>query len=124
MAIIVIIIVSAVTGFLLNAMYENKYATPAINWAMFAIQCVFLIFDFFTWPNPDVTGWFVLWMICTVISFILALLVCRSQAVETGANNADIIKAMIAQMILPFGVALVIFIAIAYIMGAFSKEKK
>lgn len=124
MALIVVTILSTLIGLVLNSFYEEKYYTPAINWAGFALQCVFMFLALLTFPDPDVSGWFIAWLIALIVSYVIGLLGCREQAIKAGAERGDMIKAMIAQAILPFGIAVIVIIVIALILGVFSGKKK
>ena len=123
MAIVIITILSTVIGLVLNAIYDNKYASPAIHWGGFAVQCVFMFLALLTLPNPDVTGWFLLWVVCALVAYTIGIVLCRQQAILAGAEKGDVIKAIIAQVVLPFGVAIVAIIVVGIFLGAFSKKK-
>ena len=121
---IALMIICPIVGWILNNQYTEKYGNMAINWIGFAAQCVFLMLMLFTWPNPEPSGWFILWLVLTIISYEVALVFCYKQAKAIGADNSDIKKAMVAQAITPVGVAIIILIVIAAMFGAFSKSKK
>ena len=91
---------------------------------MFAIQAFFILCTLITWPNPDVTVWFVIWCILTIISYIIAFIVCKQHAEQQKAARLDVNKAIAAQMILPIGTAIVVLLVIAMILWAFGGGKK
>ena len=124
MAIIVITIISTVAGMVLNSIYSNKYNASAIHWGGFAAQCVFVALALLTLPNPDVSGWFILWVVCTIVAYTVALTVCRIQALNAGAGQTDLVIAMAAQAILPLGVALIVVILIAFVIMATGSNKR
>lgn len=124
MAIIIITIISTVVGLVLNSIYSNKYNVSAIHWGAFAAQCVFMALALLSLPNPDISGWFILWVVCSVIAYTIALVVCRVQAIGAGAGQTDIVIAMLAQAVLPLGVALIIVILIALVLLAMGNNKK
>ncbi len=122
--ILIIMIGACAIGYFLNSSYENIYHEPAINWGMLAIQAFFILCALITWPNPDVTVWFVIWCILTIISYIIAFIVCKQHAKQQNAARPDVNKAIAAQMILPIGTAIVVLLIIAMVLGAFGGGKK
>ena len=124
MTIIVITIVSTVAGVVLNSIYSNKYNISAVHWGGLAAQCVFMALTLLTFPNQDISGWFIFWVICTIIAYLVALIGCRVQALNAGAGQTDMVIAMVAQAILPLGVALIIVILIAFVIMSMGNKKK
>ncbi len=122
--VIVVTLVSSVIGICLNTSYQNKYYESAIVITPFIAQCVFLVLTAFTIPDPDVTKWFILWCTLALISFIFGIISCINQAQTNGAEKPDIIKAIIAQIVLPFGVALIVLIIVALIVSKSGGKNK
>ncbi len=122
--IIVITILACIFGYAVNKSNEDKYGTPAVNWAMIVIQCVFMLGALLTFPNPDVTWWFILWCVLSAIAYVMAMVACRHECVNVCATKTDTVLAIMAQLILPLGFALLIIIALAIILGGTGKKKK
>ena len=80
-----------------------------------------------TWPNPDITGWFVAWTVLVIMSYIVGIIACKQHAEAQHAAQSDVWLAIIAQILLPLGVAIVVIIIIAMMLGVFgggSKKKR
>jgi hypothetical protein len=122
--IIAVTIVACIFGYVANSIYENKYGTPAVNWAMIVIQCVFMLCALLTFPNPDITGWFILWCLLLTISYVLAIVVCWQECLKVGATQGDKVLAILAQTILPLGMALLIIAVMVLIFGGSGNKKK
>ena len=122
--IIAVTIISCVAGYVINANYERKYQEPAIIWPAFAVQAFFVLCMLLTWPNPEPTTWFIIWLILSLVSYVIAFIMCKSHAESQHAASSDIWLAIIAQMILPLGVALVAIILIAMVLGVMGGGKK
>ena len=117
-------IISCLYGYFANNYFEGKYSTPAVNIGMIVIQSVFMLLAMLTLPNPDVTGWFVLWTVLLTISYLVAIVVCKQQCESCGAIKKDTIIALLAQILIPLGVALLIIILIVLVMGGSGKKKR
>lgn len=89
-AIIVITIIACVGGYVLNKGFEDKYFEPGIQWAPFALQCLFVFLAALTIPDSYVSGWFILWVICTIVSYALGLYMCYHHAITLNAEKKDI----------------------------------
>ncbi|ADL36512.1 hypothetical protein bpr_IV148 (plasmid) [Butyrivibrio proteoclasticus B316] len=122
--ILVIMIGSSAVGYYFNRSYEDKYGEPAINWAAFVLQALFILCALFTWPNPDVSFWFIVWCLLSLISYVVAVIACKQHAEQQGALREDIKKAIAAQILLPVGTAIVILLAIAMVLGVLGGGKK
>ncbi len=122
--IIVITIVACLYGYFANSYYQGKYNAPAADIGMLIIQSFFMLCVFLTIPNPDISGWFILWTILLIISYIVALLVCKQQCLKDSADKKDTIIALLTQAITPLGVALLIMVVIAIITGSSGKKKR
>ncbi len=122
--IIVVTILSTVTGITLNKQFEGDYYEAAIDVPWCVLQSIFLFCALMTVPNPDVTGWFVFWCVGTVIFYMCGLSSCKKHAIAVGAKPEDITKAMFAQFVLPIGAALVLVIIVAIIFSSGKKKKK
>lgn len=122
--IIVVTILSCIIGYVINVNYEGKYREPAVIWAAFVAQAFFVLCMLFTWQNPEPTTWFIIWLILSVVSYVIAFIMCRSHAKSQHAVSSDVWLAIIAQMILPLGVALVAIIFIAMVLGVMGGGKK
>lgn len=126
-AIIAITILSCMAGYLINSSYQNKYNEPAVNWAAFAFQAFSVMGMLITWPNPDITGWFIAWTMLAIMSYIVGIIACKQHAEAQHAAQSDVWLAIIAQILLPLGVAIVVIIIIAMMLGVFgggSKKKR
>ncbi len=122
--IIAVTIVSCVAGYVINANYASKYQEPAVIWPVFAAQAFFVLCMLFTWPNPEPTTWFIIWTILTLLSYVGAFVMCKQHAVSQNAAQKDVWLAIIAQFVLPLGVAIVVLILIAMVLGVFGGGKK
>ncbi len=122
--IIIITIIACVFGYCANSYYQNKYTIPAVDVGMLIIQCIFMVLAMLTLPNPDVTFWFVLWVVLLIGSYIVAIFVCKQQCSNVGATRNDTILAILAQTVIPLGVALFIIILIALVLSSTGGGKK
>ncbi len=122
--IIAITVVSCIVGYLINANYQGKYREPAVVWPAFVAQAFLVTCILLTWPNPEPTTWFFIWMVLTVVSYVIAIVVCKSHAESQHATKADVYLAILAQIILPLGVALVVIIIIGMVLGVIGGGKK
>lgn len=121
---IMITILSTVVGIVLNKQFERNYYEQAIDVPWCVLQSIFLFCALMTVPNPDVTGWFILWCVVTVIAYGCGLSTCKQHAIAIEAKPEDVKKAMFAQFILPIGAALVLIIIVVLISSGSKKKKK
>ncbi len=122
--IIAITIVSCIIGYVLNVNYGGKYHESAVVWPAFVAQAFLVMCMLLTWPNPEPTTWFFIWTVLTVVSYVIAIVACKSHAESQHATKADVYLAILSQIILPLGVALVIIIIIGMMLGVIGGGKK
>ena len=125
-AIVIILatIICCAVGYSLNKDFNTKYGQPGIDYLSLVLQCTFVLAVMCTWPRSEVSGWFVLWTVCLIISYIWGIYRCQKHAIAIGSDSDDISKAVVAQCILPVGVALVIIIVLAIAVRQDNKRKK
>lgn len=122
--IIAMTIICCAVGYSLNKDLNTKYGQPGIDYLSLVLQCTFVLAVMCTWPRSEVSGWFVLWTVCLIISYIWGIYRCQKHAIAIGSDSDDISKAVVAQCILPVGVALVIIIVLAIAVRQDNKRKK
>ena len=108
----------------LNNDFENKYGVEAIQKEAFVWQCIFLAFTALTMFDNNISWWQILWIICTILSYINALKETRKHAIALGANSEDVTKAMISQAIYPLGLVMIILFVLALALGGKKKKRK
>lgn len=116
----IITIISGIIGIIFNRQFQNKYFESALDLGWCIVQSILVFCVLITMPNPDITGWFILWCLVTVISYMIGLSSCRQRAILVDAEIRDIKKIMAAQFLLPIGAALILVI----ILFLFSRERK
>lgn len=119
---ILLTIISTVAGWILNKNFKEIYSIDAIHVCGFVFQTIGVFCILLTIEHISI--WLILAVAFTTVSYIYALQACKMQAISINASDEDINKAMLAQAILPFGVAVILLLLIAWIMGAFSGKKK
>ena len=122
--IIAMTIICCAIGCSLNKDFNTKYGQPGIDYLSLVFQCFSVLAVMCTWPRSDVSGWFILWTVCLIASYALVIYRCRKHAITIGSDSEDIVKAIIAQCILPVGVAFVIIILLALVVRQDNKRKK
>ena len=108
----------------LNNDFKQKYGTEAIRWDIFVWQCIFLAFTALTMLDNNISWWQILWIICTILSYINALKETRKHAIALGANSEDVTKGMISQAIYPLGLVMIILFVLALVLGGKKKKRK
>ena len=108
----------------LNNDFKQKYGVEAIRWDIFVWQCLFLALTAFTMFDNKISGWQILWSICTIASYGYALDETRKHALKIGASANDVTKAMISQAIYPFGATIIILTIFAMLFGKKKKKRK
>lgn len=106
----------------LNNDFKEKYGVEAIRWDIFVWQCIFLALTAFTMFDSKISGWQILWIICTIASYGYALDEIRKHALKIGASSSDVTKAMISQAIYPLGATIIILTFLTMLLGR--KKKK
>lgn len=123
--IIVTTVICCAIGYTLNKDFNIKYGQSGIDYLSLVFQCFFVLADMCTWQRSEVvSGWFILWTICLIASYVLGIYRCRKHAIEICSEPDDIGKAIVPQCILPVGVALVIIILLAIAVRQDNKRKK
>lgn len=74
--------------------------------------------------DNNISWWQILWIICTVLSYINALKEARTHAITLGADSEDVTKAMISQAIYPLGAVMIILFFLALLLGGRKKKRK
>lgn len=108
----------------LNNDFKQKYGVEAIRWESFVWQCIFLALTAFTMFDNKISGWQILWIICTIASYGYALGETRKHALKIGASSNDVTKAMISQAIYPFGATIIILTILAMLFGGKKKKRR
>jgi hypothetical protein len=91
---------------------------------MIIIQSMFMFLALLTLPNQDVSGWFVLWMVLLIVSYIVAIVVCKQQCESCGSIKKDTTIAILAQIVIPLGAALLVIILIVLVMSGSGKKRR
>ena len=122
--IIAVTIICCAIGYNLDKDFQKKYEQPGVDYLSLVLQCFFALAVMSTWPRPDVSGWFVLWIVCLIGSYAFGIYRCRKNAISIGSESDDVVKAIFAQCVLPIGVALVIIIVLALLVQQDNKRKR
>jgi Ca2+/Na+ antiporter len=117
-----LMIISVVLGLRLNWSFEKKYSSSAIQAGPCLLQCIAIGIVLWNWPVGDVQPWFWVGIVLVVLTYAFAFVFCKRNAVESGATDSDVIKAIVAQFLLPVGVVVLIFVIIG--MSADRRKKK
>ena len=116
--IIIIMIVSLVTGYLCNKSFNDINGEDGFLVLPGIVQAVFLLILLLNIPNPNVTTWFIVGVIGTILSYIVAIILCYRSADENGAINvSEYVKAIVAQVLLPLGSAILIIVIIVLLVN-------
>lgn len=111
-------------GYSLNNEFEKKYNAPAIQWNYFVWQCIFLFLSIFTIFGNNFSWWQVLWVICTIATYIKALGEAKNHAKRVGANSSDTTNAMISQALYPLGAVIILITILAFAFGGKKKKRR
>ena len=122
--VIAVTIICCSIGYSLNKDFKKKYEQPGLDYLSLVFQCFFVLAVMCTWPRSDVSGWVVLWIVCLIGSYAFGIYRCRKNAISIGSKSDDVVKAILAQCVLPVGVALVIIIVLALLVQQDNKRKK
>ena len=114
---IIISIVCCIFGYYINREYEDKYHEPAIRWGFFALQFIFVSGVLIEPPRNGFSGWPLFWLIGAIVTYVIALWFSKKHAENQNAEKTDVIYAMIAQAILPFGSAAVVLVILALVFS-------
>ena len=108
-----------VLGFCLNRTYVKKYGEAAIQWPALILQCICVAGALSQLPGGVVSFWFVFWLLAVAVSYAGGLWLCRQHAQMQQAGQGDVVRAMTAQAVLPFGLALAFLMAAGMILFGF-----
>ena len=119
--IIGVMIASIAIGAYLNKSFEEEYGVQAILLVPCLLHCVALAVLFLNWPNPDVTLWCAFGIVGVILTYSGAFILCKKKAIDVGASESDMIKAIASQFLMPIGVVLLVIVVIALMT---SKRRK
>lgn len=122
--IIAVTIICCAIGYSINNDFDAKYGQPGIDHLSLIFQCFFVFTVMCTWPRSEVSGWFILWTVFLIASYVLGIYRCWKHVLAIGSDSDDVVRAVVAQCILPVGVALVIIILLAIVVRQDNKRKK
>ena len=122
--IIGVMIASIGVGAYLNKSFEEEYGVQAILLVPCILQCVALAVLFLNWPNPDVTLWCAFGIVGVILTYSGAFILCKKKAIDVGASESGMIKAIAAQFLMPIGVGLLVIVVVVVITLMTSKRKK
>ena len=123
-SIIKVLIIAAIIGICyyipkgFNDFFEEKYGTNAISWPLAAASIIILVLSVFLGCNG---GW-VFWILFSifVLFLVFSLFCCVKNANKAGASAAEIVFAVIMQILATAGIAIFVIL----IFGAFSNLDK
>lgn len=126
LAIIITSVVCFAGGYLLNRDFQEKYQESGIVWPPCIVQCICVFLVLITLPSDsdEPSAWFIIFLLCAIVSYIWGILSCRNHARGLSADDAGIVKALIAQAMLPFGIALIIMIFLALTVGQKDRRRR
>lgn len=121
--IIVIMVVSLVVGYFCNKSFNDINGEDGFLVLPGIVQAVFLLILLINIPNPDVTTWFIVGIIGTLLSYAVAIALCYRSADENGAIDvSDYAKAIAAQVLLPLGSTILIIVIIVLLTNRKNKR--
>ena len=112
-------VTGCVLGFFLNRAYAEKYREAAIQWPSLILQCICVVGALSQLPGNGMSLWFVFWLLAVAGSYAGGLWLCRQHANMQQAGQGDVVRAMTAQAVLPFGLALAFLMAAGMILFGF-----
>lgn len=98
LAIIITSVVCFAGGYLLNRDFQEKYQESGIVWPPCIVQCICVFLVLITLPSDsdEPSAWFIIFLLCAIVSYIWGILSCRNHARGLSADDAGIAKALIA----------------------------
>jgi hypothetical protein len=121
---ILIMVVALALGIYLNKSFQEEFLVPAVQTVPCILQCVAMGFMLINFPDGNVTGWFILGVVLVIVTYVVAFICCKKNAESEGAEGGTVIKAVVAQFLIPIGVVLLIFVIIAVLCSRNNKKKK
>lgn len=124
---VIVIIISFAVAYNYNKEFENKYGEPAIVGFPLVLQCAFIFLSVYfisILSEEGMLTWFIICVILLIASYVFGLYACKKRAMELGAHNEDVIKAIISQFFYPIGIVLIIIVALLIISSGNDKKKK
>ena len=95
-------------GVSLNRAYKKKYDEPATLFLPSLLQCVAIIGMLFNLPGDAIVG--------VLVSHALGLWMCAKHAAGQGAERSYMIRALIAQLILPMSSTILLLMILGTIV--------
>ncbi len=125
LVILIIMVVALVVGYLCNNSFKKINGEDGFLILPGVIQTICLIVTFLNIPNPDITGWFIGGLVCTIISYIVAIIMCYKAADENGAFEvSEYVRAILAQILIPLSAALLIIFVLAILISRKERKKR
>ena len=115
----VISVIGCVLGFVLNATYAKKYGEQAIQWGPFILQLLVTGVALARFPEHGLAHRFLLWLAVLAAVYAFGLWECRKHAAKQQAAPGDIMRAMIAQAVLPICAVPAVFMIAGMIVFGF-----
>lgn len=121
--IIGVMIASIAIGAYLNKSFEEEYGVQAILPVPCILQSVAMAVLLLNWPNPDVTLWCALGIFGVIATYSGAFILSKKNAIDAGASESDMIKAIASQLLMPIGVVLLVIVVIVLMTSKRRKNK-
>jgi hypothetical protein len=120
--ILAIMVVSLLIGYLCNKSYKASFGEDGFLLLPGILQVIFLVITLLTIPDSHITDWFIFGVVGTVLSYVIAIVCCYKKVTKNrGYDLSDCVKAIMAQVLLPIGSAILIILILAMF---FSPKKK
>jgi hypothetical protein len=105
-------------GVSLNRAYKKKYDEPATLFLPSLLQCVAIIGMLFNLPgdNAELSSELILAIVGVLVSHALGLWMCAKHAAGQGAERSYMIRALIAQLILPMSSTILLLMILGTIV--------
>lgn len=122
MWVLIIMLGTLISGFLLNNSFEKKYGFSVLHHGYLALQTVFVCILFLF---ADHSWWLTIaGIIGTVFSYYQGVNICKSRAIIMEVEDADIKKIIAAQILIPIGAAITVILILGWIMGSGKKRRR
>lgn len=123
LVIIIIMIIALVAGYICNNSFKSISGEDGFQTIPGIFQIFFLVITLLNIPNPDITRWFIVGLVGTIVSYAIAIIICYKMAEENGAlGMTAYIMAIMSQILIPISAALVVVMILAF--WASQKDRK
>lgn len=123
--ILIVMLVSLIVGYLCNKSFNEINGEDAFQVWPGIIQALFTVMLLLNIPNPDLNKWFIVGLIGTIVSYVVAIILCYKAADENGAIDiSDYAKAIASQILLPLGTAILFIVVVLLLISRKQKTKR